>query len=185
MDFCLTGVAECRGGHMDLLAIDQLSLDRRSSGDDANGEPATDAGFDDVCILIGAVGLGKMIDAIDAQGKNLRPPRGVENCDGIIVTTRMAGIGRDRAESSMGSIHRFSVQARLSQSVIDDWWAWFNLLRRLAGGETGATPSARRRTIRIGQATIHACAPSLGWRLGRKQARTRRARTRLASETPL
>src|SRR5699024_12444185 len=104
-----------------------------------------------------------MIDAIDAQGKNLRPPRGVENCDGIILTTRMAGIGRDRAESSRGSIHRVSVQARLSQSVVDDWWAWFNLLRRLAGGGTGAPPYARRSTARRWQSTRHRTTPPVRW----------------------
>jgi hypothetical protein len=159
MDFCLTGVAERRGGHMDLLAIDQLSLDRRSSGDDANGEPATDAGFDDVCILIGAVGLGKMIDAIDAQGKNLRPPRGVENCDGIIVTTRMAGIGRDRAASSMGSIHRFSVQARLSRIVMmngglhssfhSGWQALKRVHHYLQDGERSGSDSRRSTHVRL------------------------------------
>src|SRR5699024_8649733 len=106
---------------MDLFTIDQLPLDRRPSDDDANREPAADADFDTVRRRVRAVALGKMIDAIDRQGQNLRSPRGVVNCDGIIVTTRMAGIGRDRAESSMGSSHRPSVQARLSHNVSDGY----------------------------------------------------------------
>lgn len=90
---------------MDLFAVDHLPLDGRPSNDDANGEPAVRAGFDPVRSCLGAVGFERMVDAIDAQGQNLRPPGGVANRDGIAVTSRMARIGRDTAESWMQPSH--------------------------------------------------------------------------------